>query len=563
MDYAIKSRHGVYQARFQLPAHIKAKYPNIQKEYVRSLGTKNRRQARHILAIITNNFHTALHLIECNMPNLTPEEIEEIVKKAISLAKTLDEQSIAATGFDTINFHRADPHFDLAGMLDFIEGLDGREARVIVERYFDNQKLLSTEIEDRLKSSTDDAMKEMGYVLPNKAPVLEIVNHSSPRNPAEQKVVTCERISFKQVADEYKKTVLPKIKNPQTNLEKKGIIDKVIVICPDKPIADYTGRDTRDFLEYIDNMPTDLKVNEINGKSLIDIINLRVSTRGKRLSERQQNKYFSEFSSIIKYASRNDYIPAAERILKDHVVCPTDNIEEPTVDFTVDDLNKIFSGRYYTAYPKRIVRLRDYMHWLPLLGLFTGARLEELCQLHLSDIREEQGILYIDINEDTPDKKIKNDGASKRVIPVHSKLLEFGFQNFLKARRSGANAHMVFHTLKRSGVNKWHQRPGANHRTYLKSLKIETEKFVSKLLIERKHFHSYRHAFKTRLTGEFMRRNEALLHVDLIVGHALEGAVKARYNHTEKVLLVPALKESIEKLPFSDIEFSYVQNHWE
>jgi hypothetical protein len=114
MDYSTKSRYGVYQARFQLPAFIKSKHPAVQKEYVRSLKTKNRSQARRRLATIANDFHNAIHLIENNMADLTQTEIEAIVKKAIATAQTLDDHSIATTGFDTINSHRADPHFDSA-----------------------------------------------------------------------------------------------------------------------------------------------------------------------------------------------------------------------------------------------------------------------------------------------------------------------------------------------------------------------------------------------------------------------------------------------------------------
>lgn len=29
--------------------------------------------------------------------------------------------------------------------------------------------------------------------------------------------------------------------------------------------------------------------------------------------------------------------------------------------------------------------------WIPLLGLYTGARLNELCQLHLEDVKEADG----------------------------------------------------------------------------------------------------------------------------------------------------------------------------
>jgi hypothetical protein len=38
--------------------------------------------------------------------------------------------------------------------------------------------------------------------------------------------------------------------------------------------------------------------------------------------------------------------------------------------------------------------------WAPWLLAFTGARLDEVCQAYTSDIRQDQGIWYLDINED-------------------------------------------------------------------------------------------------------------------------------------------------------------------
>ena len=55
-------------------------------------------------------------------------------------------------------------------------------------------------------------------------------------------------------------------------------------------------------------------------------------------------------------------------------------------------------GRNYnkvgTNHPRRI------RFWLPLIALFTGARINEICQLHTDDVQEKNGILFISINEE-------------------------------------------------------------------------------------------------------------------------------------------------------------------
>lgn len=75
--------------------------------------------------------------------------------------------------------------------------------------------------------------------------------------------------------------------------------------------------------------------------------------------------------------------------------------------------------------------LRPHYYWSPLLELYTDARIEELCQLHLNDIRKVDGIWCFDINDNTPDKKLKSP-ASKRLVPIHTRLIELGFLDYKK-----------------------------------------------------------------------------------------------------------------------------------
>ncbi len=64
--------------------------------------------------------------------------------------------------------------------------------------------------------------------------------------------------------------------------------------------------------------------------------------------------------------------------------------------------------------------------------MFTGARLEEICQLYLQDIIIEDGVLVISVTDADLDGvgkevKIKKQG-SHRQIPMHDKLIGIGFQ---------------------------------------------------------------------------------------------------------------------------------------
>lgn len=57
------------------------------------------------------------------------------------------------------------------------------------------------------------------------------------------------------------------------------------------------------------------------------------------------------------------------------------------------------------------------------MALYTGARRNEIAQLHLSDFQQYEGVWCININDDTEDKQIKN-LASHRLVPLHPFLVE-------------------------------------------------------------------------------------------------------------------------------------------
>lgn len=86
----------------------------------------------------------------------------------------------------------------------------------------------------------------------------------------------------------------------------------------------------------------------------------------------------------------------------------------------------------------------SHCYWFPLLGLYTGARVNEVCQLNPEhDIRQEAGIWFLDITEDSAGdsritKRLKNKTSSRRV-PIHPRLIALGFLDYVdRIKASGA-----------------------------------------------------------------------------------------------------------------------------
>ena len=102
----------------------------------------------------------------------------------------------------------------------------------------------------------------------------------------------------------------------------------------------------------------------------------------------------------------------------------------------LDELEKLFRHQQMERYASN--RSTAHYCWLPLIGLYTGARINEICQLNpLTDIIQdkETGVHYFHFTDDGEtisgvDKSIKTK-SSKRIVPIHSKLLELGFLDYV------------------------------------------------------------------------------------------------------------------------------------
>lgn len=132
-----------------------------------------------------------------------------------------------------------------------------------------------------------------------------------------------------------------------------------------------------------------------------------------------------------------------------------------------DDLQKVFSAFWFAngtgqkTAAGRFYAYRPHYYWLPLLALYAGGRLNELSQLYLRDIVDiDDGIAFIDFNllgddkldidESDPspagDKSLKTI-AAQRQIPVHHRLIELGFLDYVRALRL-AGHNRLFPELK-------------------------------------------------------------------------------------------------------------------
>lgn len=177
-------------------------------------------------------------------------------------------------------------------------------------------------------------------------------------------------------------------------------------------------------------------------------------------------------------------------------------------------------------------------YWLPLILLYTGARREEIAQLSPTDIKQDGQVWYFDITDDAETGKRVKNTASKRRVPVHSKLIELGLLEYVKLQRG---KHQLF--VKQQGRG---SRPSPGRRTCGDSVSKWHVTLREKLGIEgRKTVHSFRGTLVTKLlaTGcpEDIRK--------IIIGHASEDIHGSVYTKRDKIPLA-MLNEHLERVTF-------------
>ena len=65
----------------------------------------------------------------------------------------------------------------------------------------------------------------------------------------------------------------------------------------------------------------------------------------------------------------------------EHVRTPVNHDRKRRIAFSSDDLKRIFHSPIYTCAYRSVSGGGDACYWLPLLALFTGARIEELARM--------------------------------------------------------------------------------------------------------------------------------------------------------------------------------------
>jgi integrase len=203
----------------------------------------------------------------------------------------------------------------------------------------------------------------------------------------------------------------------------------------------------------------------------------------------------SRLSTVLGWAAENGHLaanPAKGITIK--VPKKSKNKRQP---FDTDDLNAIFAGPVHGGGQRPLRGRGEASYWLPLLALFSGARLEEIAQLRPHDVAQHsyadkggqtrQGWFITIVEVDGEGGTTVKTAGSERVVPVHPVLETLGFIAFVRAQQDAGHVRL-FHLLKLGAYGRLGNKWGEWWSSYMRGAIGITDK--------RKVFHSFRHTFK-------------------------------------------------------------------
>jgi hypothetical protein len=327
----------------------------------------------------------------------------------------------------------------------------------------------------------------------------------------------------------------------QTQGQNRATYRMFIECCGDRPVSSYTRKDLARFYDLLRALPSLYsKKKEWSGLSLAEIAERAKGTNDPRMTMKTVKRHFSALGRLFTYLKRRGEYEGEN---------PAHGFEFPEKGRARDKrkmwegekLRTLFSSPVWTGCKSERRRsepgtliIEDEKYWLPILGLFHGNRLEEFAQLLRSDVRCEDGIWFLDINDELT-KQLKNE-QSKRRVPIHPRVQELGFLQYV--RKTAPNAQdRLFPNLRPGGADnklgfsftKWWSRYRKQIGVYEKGL----------------DYHSFRGGVTTKLTAAQVPleiRNELLGHEGTTVDEI----------HYQKGLPLKTLADAIARVEWTE-----------
>lgn len=437
---------------------------------------------------------------------------------------------------------------------------------------WDDESRLQGITESRLKALEQHSKQDLGYFKQGNR-----INSEAVVEPeVEEFLAVHPEITIEKNSTDYKRLLRAIYRANIRTLEiiqarNRGEVAETPVVAPAKPKSiklteayelwriNHKGpkKTAEEFLAHINkfiSFYSDLPIDQITSEHISDyqdallLFPAKLTNAERKLGTREILKRFesADVPRLKPQTINEKYLGALKAILS---ICVNKKIitsnpasgiraneertkEPPVIRLTDAEIRTILLSPVFAQGERPLAGAGEAAKWLPLLAMFTGARLEELAALKVENIKTEEDVLFLHIRG-----KIKNQ-SSLRKTPVHSKLLELGFDKYLKTIKQGPLFPLLdWEKEKVSGSwTKWWTRYRRKHG----------------LGDDRKKFHSFRHTVKRKFRDAKVPKEL----MDALMGHAAKDVAESIYGLDEEGTgySLVILKEALEKLTYPALD---------
>jgi integrase len=274
------------------------------------------------------------------------------------------------------------------------------------------------------------------------------------------------------------------------------------------------------FAAYSDDPPVDQVPRKVASGFLHNIGTERA------ISNRTLRQYSVCLAQVFKWAKQAGHSDSENPFTGQTFRAPHDAGWQPYED---DELKTLFSDSMFSR------PIEAPLPWVMLIAIYSGLRLNEICQLKVADLHKEQGVWVIHVRG-----QLLKTPAAKRIVPLHSRLETAGL---LEYARGLPGDGWLFPSLKPQG-------PDGK-----RSLRL-TKKFTDyrrRKGIERKRltFHSFRGNFASALDQAGVPQSD----ISALLGHSRGFSLNV-YSSGGPGL--QRLRELVEKVAFPSLQLNHL-----
>lgn len=261
------------------------------------------------------------------------------------------------------------------------------------------------------------------------------------------------------------------------------------------------------------------------------------------------NNQFNAVRSFLVWANSRDFIPSSYKDIlvsfKSHHRDDDSNRRE----WEISELRVLLNSYIYRSDDLAKGELTSgqkirYAHfWIPLVGLYTGARIEELCSLLSSQIKFEDGVWFFDMPYyDQDGHRIKKNKSSARAVPLHQKLIDFGLVEYAASRRE-------------QGENMLFDEPIQNNKYSHTFSKWFGGTYKERLGLPKGDNSITFHSIRNTVISNISKAGVPEELYSRITGHAFGGEGRRTYDGGFRA---KDLVEAINKIQYPDIDLSHI-----